>query len=74
MIGNVREWVEDDYHSTYNGAPANGSAWIDNPRGTYGVLRGGAWGSGGTASLRSSTRNNVDHTQWYSYYGFRCAQ
>jgi formylglycine-generating enzyme required for sulfatase activity len=32
MHGNVWEWVEDDYHSSYVNAPNDGSAWIDWPR------------------------------------------
>ena len=44
MSGNVLEWCEDDYHSNYQGAPIDGSAWIDQPkRGGYRVLRGGFW-------------------------------
>lgn len=43
MSGNVWEWVEDDYHGSYDGAPANGSAWIDSPRSPDRVLRGGSW-------------------------------
>ncbi len=43
MHGNVWEWVEDDYHDSYNGAPADGRAWVDNPRGSYRVIRGGSW-------------------------------
>ena len=42
MHGNVWEWVEDLYHETYEGAPADGSAWVlgnDSAR----VLRGGSW-------------------------------
>jgi len=27
MAGNVWEWVQDEYHSRYNGAPTNGSGW-----------------------------------------------
>jgi formylglycine-generating enzyme required for sulfatase activity len=27
MVGNVYEWVEDCYHDSYNGAPADGAAW-----------------------------------------------
>jgi formylglycine-generating enzyme required for sulfatase activity len=27
VCGNVREWVEDCYHSNYHGAPRDGSAW-----------------------------------------------
>lgn len=46
MHGNVWEWVEDDWHWDYNGAPDDGRAWIDKPRGACRVLRGGGWGSG----------------------------
>jgi formylglycine-generating enzyme required for sulfatase activity len=41
MHGNVREWVEDDIHSDYDGAPKDGTPWVDNPRGTHRVIRGG---------------------------------
>jgi formylglycine-generating enzyme required for sulfatase activity len=44
MHGNVWEWIEDDWHESYKGAPANDTPWIDNPRGSYRVLRGGCWG------------------------------
>jgi formylglycine-generating enzyme required for sulfatase activity len=43
MHGNVWEWVEDDYHGRYEGAPDDGSAWIDKPRGSDRVMRGGGW-------------------------------
>lgn len=43
MHGNVWEWVEDDWHNDYKGAPGNGSPWIDEPRGSNRVLRGGGW-------------------------------
>jgi len=43
MHGNVWEWVEDDYHRGYEGAPADGRAWVDNPRRTYRVVRGKAF-------------------------------
>jgi len=44
MHGNVWEWVEDDWHRSYDGAPNDGRAWIDSPkRGSGRVLRGGAW-------------------------------
>ncbi len=29
MSGNVWEWVEDCWHETYNGAPTDGSAWLE---------------------------------------------
>jgi len=41
IYGNVYEWVEDDYVSEYNDAPADGSPRID-PTAMYKALRG-AW-------------------------------
>jgi len=46
MHGNVWEWVEDDRHDTYDMAPDDGKAWIDNRRGTRRVMRGGSWFNG----------------------------
>jgi formylglycine-generating enzyme required for sulfatase activity len=43
MHGNVWEWCEDDWHENYQGAPTDGQAWIDTPRGGSRVLRGGDW-------------------------------
>jgi len=43
MAGNLWEWVEDDFHKSYDGAPSNGEAWIDNPRWYQRILRGGAY-------------------------------
>ena len=42
MSGNVQEWCEDDWHNYY-GAPTDGSARVESPRGTDRVLRGGSW-------------------------------
>jgi formylglycine-generating enzyme len=45
MSGNVWEWVEDCWHNTYEGAPKDGSAWLETDGGECGrrVLRGGSW-------------------------------
>ncbi|MEZ4887152.1 MAG: SUMF1/EgtB/PvdO family nonheme iron enzyme [Chitinophagales bacterium] len=43
MSGNVFEWCEDDWHDTYEKAPEDGSAWINQPRGSHHVVRGGSW-------------------------------
>ncbi len=43
VVGNVWEWVEDDWHSNYKGSPDDGRAWIDNPRGSDRVMRGGSF-------------------------------
>lgn len=41
--GNVSEWCADDMHDNYKGAFADGTAWVDSPRGTDIVWRGGSW-------------------------------
>ncbi|MBI5209821.1 MAG: SUMF1/EgtB/PvdO family nonheme iron enzyme [Elusimicrobia bacterium] len=41
MAGNAWEWVQDWYHDSYRGAPADSRAWEDPP-GTVRVIRGGA--------------------------------
>jgi formylglycine-generating enzyme required for sulfatase activity len=58
MHGNVWEWVEDDLHSNYKGAPDDGRAWVDDPRGARRVIRGGSWGHG-VHSCRSAIRGDV---------------
>ena len=40
--GNVHEWVEDCWNWSYDGAPADGSAWESGNCGRR-VLRGGSW-------------------------------
>ena len=44
MHGNVWEWCADHFHSNYEGAPRDGSAWLDEGKSNskY-VLRGGSW-------------------------------
>jgi formylglycine-generating enzyme required for sulfatase activity len=55
MAGNVYEWVEDDWHDNYKGAPGDGRAWVDDPRGSGRVIRGGGWG-GSAGDCRSACR------------------
>jgi formylglycine-generating enzyme required for sulfatase activity len=43
MHGNVAEWVQDAHHDTYEGAPADGSAWVDGATAVFRVVRGGSW-------------------------------
>ncbi|NJN61097.1 MAG: SUMF1/EgtB/PvdO family nonheme iron enzyme [Coleofasciculaceae cyanobacterium RL_1_1] len=57
MHGNVYEWCEDSWHNNYNGAPTDGTAWIDN--GTeYKLLRGGSW-INYPRNCRSASRSNT---------------
>ncbi len=45
MHGNVWEWCQDDWHEDYEGAPEDGSAWLDGEsKNNAKVLRGGSWG------------------------------
>ncbi|NEP01573.1 MAG: formylglycine-generating enzyme family protein [Symploca sp. SIO2E9] len=45
MHGNVWEWCADNWHSNYEEAPDNGSAWIDAEEDddSRKVMRGGSW-------------------------------
>ena len=45
MHGNVWEWCLDQWHNNYQGAPADGSAWLDSYVDNYNkmLLRGGSW-------------------------------
>src|SRR5882724_1588301 len=40
--GNVCEWIADNWHPNYFGAPCDGSVWIGNEN-NHRVIRGGAW-------------------------------
>ncbi|NER06734.1 MAG: SUMF1/EgtB/PvdO family nonheme iron enzyme, partial [Okeania sp. SIO3C4] len=37
------EWCQDVWHSNYNGAPTDGSAWETGGESKYRLLRGGCW-------------------------------
>ncbi len=72
MHGNVWEWVEDRWHDSYQGAPANGSAWTSGSSGSR-VLRGGSW-TFKPGYLRSASRIwNTPGTR-FNRNGFRLAQ
>ncbi len=72
MAGNVWEWVEDAYHASYAGAPADGSAW-NLPAGTSNVARGGAL-SDKAEALRGSNRTPFDPALDGYYVGLRCCR
>ncbi|MDX2031335.1 MAG: SUMF1/EgtB/PvdO family nonheme iron enzyme [Blastocatellia bacterium] len=60
LHGNVWEWCEDQYHDSYNGAPADGRAWVDlNDAGSSRVFRGGGW-NGIAVFCRSADRYFAD--------------
>ena len=43
LSGNVREWCQDHWHSNYEGAPVDGSAWKGSNTGINRIIRGGSW-------------------------------
>ena len=74
--GNVWEWVEDCDHASYDGAPADGSAWTAGEC-IRRVLRGGFW-SNPPRALRAAARSSAGPTYrndgYYSLWGFRVAR
>lgn len=56
MSGNVWEWCQDRWHSSYKEAPKDGSPWEDGSSDSR-VLRGGSWFDSGSY-LRVSERSN----------------
>lgn len=43
MFGNLQEMTQDCWHSNYQGAPADGSAWTEGGDCSYRIVRGGHW-------------------------------
>jgi formylglycine-generating enzyme required for sulfatase activity len=72
MSGNLWEWTEDWYHSTFVGAPTDGSAWV-SPTGTERVDRGGSFFRAG-AHLRSAERGPAPTDIRSAQEGARCVR
>jgi formylglycine-generating enzyme required for sulfatase activity len=72
MHGNVYEWCQDHYHSSYEGAPKDGRAWVDEnaEENESRVLRGGAWDYS-PRFFRSAIRYYFSPRESYSFIGFR---
>ena len=67
--GNMAEWVQDCWNESYQGAPADGSAWMKGNCGLRG-LRGGSFGNKSTY-IRSPARFRYDSDVRYEANGFR---
>jgi formylglycine-generating enzyme required for sulfatase activity len=86
MHGNVWEWCLDHWHHSYEGAPADGSAWLNpaepNNKATTKkgnnsdseqqprLLRGGSWFNG-PRICRSAYRSDFLPVNRSNYFGFR---
>jgi formylglycine-generating enzyme required for sulfatase activity len=71
MHGNVWEWCADTWHDNYDGAPTNGSAWIEDGNDNRSPLRGGSWCSI-PGYCRSAFRSYASRRDDFNYsYGFR---
>ena len=71
MGGEVAQWVADNWHKSYKGAPADGAAWLDD--GSYArVIRSGSW-SNGAADARAGSRDRYDGRIRHPTLGFRVA-
>ena len=71
MHGNVWEWCQDDWHSDYEGAPIDGSAWLNNEEDNNDkLLRGGSWNYN-PKYCRSAYRNGINLVVNNDIIGFR---
>jgi formylglycine-generating enzyme required for sulfatase activity len=77
MGGNVWEWVLDEWHDSYIGAPSNDIGWCsdmecDNNSSVSRVGRGGSWNDD-ASNLRSAYRSKASPSSLNSHLGFRVA-
>jgi hypothetical protein len=76
MLGNVWEWCADHWHDGYDGAPKDGSAWLQDV-GRSGaarrVVRGGSWNDD-ARFVRAAYRFRFEPSARSGNLGFRCAR
>lgn len=70
ILGNAWEWVFDCWHSTYENAPGDGSAWLRGGDCSKRIIRGGAWLSD-PWTARSSFRSKLNGRRRLNSVGFR---
>ena len=71
MVGNVREWVTDNWYEGYDTAPSNGTAYENGQ--TLRVVRGGSYKDQANA-LRSGAREKLQANTKDQFTGFRVLQ
>jgi formylglycine-generating enzyme required for sulfatase activity len=73
MVGNAWEWVEDCVNENYQGAPADGSAWLKDGDCKTRIVRGGSWNNT-PVNLRSANRIGTSRGFRDNLLGFRIAR
>lgn len=74
VAGNVAEWVEDHYHSNYDGAPLSHEAWREpGRRPEWRATRGGHFGSF-PSHVRTRARISQRFDGQYPQAGFRVSR
>jgi len=68
--GNVGEMVQGRWHTDYDGAPTDGSAWVSGSSSRK-VFRGGSWANSASGDLRSASRMGSDPSSRAYSVGFR---
>ena len=71
--GNVREWVQDEWHDDYCGAPLTEQPWQEGSDKARRVVRGGSWYFDRTI-LRSAFRSRIVPDDRFNSLGFRLAR
>lgn len=70
IIGNSWEWCQDNWHRTYDDAPQDGSAWLEQSVNECKLLRGASWNAF-PGACRSTPRNRMHPNYRAFYYGLR---
>jgi formylglycine-generating enzyme required for sulfatase activity/class 3 adenylate cyclase len=71
MGGGVDQWVEDCWHKNYQGAPSDGSPWVDSDCMSH-VIRSGSW-KNDARYARPANRDSYDTNVRYPTHGLRIA-
>jgi formylglycine-generating enzyme required for sulfatase activity len=72
MLGNVWQWNDDCFHTTFQGAPKDGSAWKSGDC-HFRVVHGGSWYTTPFA-VRAAHRCAMELDARYYHIGFRVAR
>jgi formylglycine-generating enzyme required for sulfatase activity/class 3 adenylate cyclase len=71
MGGGVDQWVEDCWHKNYQGAPSDGSPWVESDCTSH-VIRSGSW-KNDARYARPANRDSYDTNVRYPTHGLRVA-